>query len=93
MAVGRFNYATTSRVIANGTDVSGGGGTPYSLDITLSEGKNNAYAAGFLAGLGVDVAILPNVFLRAEWEYVAFTSINGISTNMNTGRVGIGARF
>lgn len=92
-AVGRFNYANTARVIASGTDVSGGGGSPYSLDQTQTDSKNNAFAAGFVTGLGVDVAVLPNVFLRAEWEYTIFAPVGGIRTQLNTGRVGIGVRF
>ena len=41
----------------------------------------------------MDVAILPNVFLRGEWEYVGFAQVGGIRTNINTGRVGIGVKF
>jgi outer membrane immunogenic protein len=41
----------------------------------------------------VDVAVLPNVFLRAEWEYVAFAPVDGIRATLNTGRVGAGLRF
>lgn len=92
-AVGRFNYTNSARVVASGTDVSGGGGSPFSLDQTQSETKNNAFAAGFVTGLGVDVALLPNVFLRAEWEYAIFAPVGGIRTQLNTGRVGVGLRF
>src|SRR5262249_48949524 len=31
-------------------------------------GKDNAFDVGFVAGLGVDWAVAPGVFLRAEWE-------------------------
>ena len=41
----------------------------------------------------MDVALLPNVFLRGEWEYVGFAQVNGIRSSINTGRVGIGMRF
>lgn len=92
-AVGRFNYATTTNVVADGTDVSGGGGLPYHIDQTSTEGKNNAFAVGILAGVGVDAAITPNVFLRGEWEYIAFAPIAGIHSYMNTFRGGIGFRF
>lgn len=93
VAVGRFNYTKTARVIASGTDVSGGGGSPYSLDQTLSDNKDNAFVAGFVTGLGMDVALLPNVFLRGEWEFVAFAPVGGIRSQLNTGRVGLGVRF
>jgi opacity protein-like surface antigen len=91
-AVGRFNYSTTSTVHASGQPGSGGGQAFDNTD-TLTDSKNNAYAAGFVAGLGMDVAVLPSVFLRAEWEYVAFSPVNGIRATLNTGRVGAGVRF
>jgi opacity protein-like surface antigen len=92
-AVGRFNYTTSATVIAKGTNP-----TPPTTSYgpstgTDSDSKNNAFAAGFVAGGGVDVAILPTVFLRAEYEYVAFAPINGIRSTLNTGRVGAGVRF
>jgi opacity protein-like surface antigen len=63
--------------------------------------RDNAYAAGFTAGLGIDVAIMPNIFLRAEYEYVAFSELGftkntvfgGIRSSLNTARVGLGVRF
>ncbi|MCW5694650.1 MAG: porin family protein [Pseudolabrys sp.] len=93
VAVGRFDYSVTTRVRASGTDVGGGGGSPYSTDNTYTDAKNNAFSAGFAGGLGLDVALTPNVFLRAEWEYLIFSSINGIANSMNNGRVGVGLRF
>lgn len=56
-------------------------------------GKDNAFNAGFVAGLGVDWAVTPGVFLRAEWEFVAFATLNGTTSQINTGQVGIGVRF
>jgi outer membrane immunogenic protein len=50
-------------------------------------------AYGYTAGLGLDVAVTSNVFLRAEWEYVQFLSINNIRVNMNSGQVGVGVKF
>jgi outer membrane immunogenic protein len=61
--------------------------------VTQAESQSSSIAYGFTAGLGVDVSILPNVFLRAEWEYVQFAPIHDIQVNINTGRVGIGMKF
>ena len=61
--------------------------------VTATNSKDGAIVGGFLAGLGVDVAILPNMFMRAEWEYIAFAPVNGIRANINTGRVGAGLKF
>lgn len=91
VAIGRFNYTTSSTV----TDIwtpSGGTSTTFG-PITQTDSKNNAITAGFLVGLGMDVALLPNVFLRGEWEFIAFAPVNGIRSQLNTGRVGLGVRF
>jgi opacity protein-like surface antigen len=92
VAVGRFNYTTSATVVdvwtPNGSTTSTRFAPP-----TQTDNKDNAFAAGFVAGLGMDVALLPNVFLRGEWEYVAFAPVNGIRTSLNTGRVGVGLRF
>ncbi|WP_156380877.1 porin family protein [Pseudolabrys sp. Root1462] len=93
VAVGRFDYAVSTRIRASGTDVGGGGGSPYSSDHTYTDSKQNAFSAGFAGGVGLDVALTPNVFLRAEWEYLTFGAINGIRNSLNNGRVGVGMRF
>jgi opacity protein-like surface antigen len=89
-AVGRFNYAVNATV----TDVVSIAGVPQPPVVCAgSSAKDNAIVGGFTLGLGLDVAILPNVFLRAEWEYVGFAQANGIRSTMNTGRVGLGVTF
>jgi outer membrane immunogenic protein len=92
-AVGRFNYATTATVNDIGTPPAGSPIIPFNTLDTASDSKSNAIAAGFTTGLGMDVSLLPNVFMRGEWEFVAFTPVGGIRTNINTARVGVGARF
>lgn len=92
-AVGRFNYANTATVHDVGTPPAGSPVLPFDTVSTESNSKNNAVVGGPLVGLGLDVAVIPNVFLRAEWEYIAFATVGGIRANMNTGRVGVGARF
>ena len=92
-AVGRFNYANTVTVHNVGTPPVGSPILPFDTTDTQSNGKNNAITAGFVVGLGLDVAVLPNVFLRAEWEYVDFAPISGARATLNTGRVGIGVKF
>jgi opacity protein-like surface antigen len=92
-AVGRFNYANTATTTVSGVSATATPPTYGPLVDTESNSKNDAVVAGGLVGLGIDVALIPNVFLRAEWEYVAFAPVGGIRANINTGRVGIGARF
>ena len=43
------------------------------------------------AGLGTEVKLVGDLFLRAEWEYVRFTS--QVDTSINTVRAGLGYKF
>jgi opacity protein-like surface antigen len=52
---------------------------------------HNHLVYGYTAGLGVDVNLIGGLFLRAEWEYVRFTS--SVDTNINTVRAGLGYKF
>jgi outer membrane immunogenic protein len=66
------------------------------IDYTISNpqaSRDNAYALGFVGGLGIDIAILPHVFLRGEWEYAYFTPVKHIASSVNTARVGVAVRF
>jgi opacity protein-like surface antigen len=93
VAAGRFNYGTTVTVHAAGAPIPPAPGSPYVLDQTSSTGKDNAIVGGVAAGLGIDWAVTPGMYLRAEWEYVAFAPVNGSRSNFNAGKVGVGARF
>jgi outer membrane immunogenic protein len=60
---------------------------------TITAGKDNSFVGGVVAGAGVDWAVTPGLFLRAEWEFIAFASVNGARNNINTASVGLGLRF
>jgi outer membrane immunogenic protein len=100
LAIGRADYSRSATVSYTTQDKPDAVVPPLTPDpppnfspVTKSESQSNAIAYGFAAGLGLDVAVLPNVFLRAEWEYVQFAPIHDIQVNFNTGRVGAGVRF
>jgi outer membrane immunogenic protein len=57
------------------------------------EAKEGAFNPGLTTGLGVDIAILPNMYLRAEYEFNAFLELAGITPMTHTGKVGLGFRF
>ena len=90
-AVGRFNYTTTSTVTVVQNDVGAAAGIRSGDADRQPRTMQSRPASPY--GLGMDVAMMPNVFLRGEWEYVAFARINGIRSTINTGRVGLGMRF
>jgi len=89
-AVGRFNSTSSATV----SDHQVQGLTVIDFGpVTQSDNRNNAVTGGFTLGLGIDVAVLPNVFLRGEWEFVGFAQVNGIRSTVNTGRIGLGVKF
>jgi outer membrane immunogenic protein len=92
LALGRFNFSTTATVFRQG-DNAGTGQTYGPITTTQTAGKDNSFIAGVAAGLGMDWAITPGVFLRGEWQYILFGPVGGIRTNINTGQLGVGARF
>ncbi|HXW39926.1 MAG TPA: hypothetical protein VEK75_01890 [Xanthobacteraceae bacterium] len=63
--------------------IGAGGGSGSSLNVMY----------GFNAGVGLDVALTPNVFLRGEFEYVYFFQTQGIMVDLAMARVGAGFKF
>ena len=66
---------------------------PFTLLAPLSatDAVHNHLIYGYTAGLGVDINLIGGLFMRAEWEYVRFTSV--VDTNINTVRAGLGYKF
>lgn len=97
--VGRADYSVSGRVqfqVRDIPDVTTPPTTPLTFapfDQSRTDAKSNAIAYGATAGLGLEVALLPNVFLRAEWEYVYFAPIHDIQVSINSGHVGLGLKF
>jgi outer membrane immunogenic protein len=58
-----------------------------------SQTRNNNIVFGWTVGAGAEVALLSNVFLRGEWEYVRFQTMMDIPIHMNTFRGGLGYKF
>lgn len=58
---------------------------------TISDNANAHFLYGYSAGLGVDMMLVANLFIRAEWEYMRFTA--PVDTTVNTVRAGIGYKF
>lgn len=58
---------------------------------TASEVKKGEFVYGYSAGLGVDMMLFSNLFVRAEWEYLRFTSQTDAS--INSFRGGVGYKF
>jgi outer membrane immunogenic protein len=61
------------------------------IPLTATDAVHNHLIFGYTAGLGVDVNLIAGLFLRAEWEYIRFTS--SVDTNVNTVRAGLAYKF
>jgi outer membrane immunogenic protein len=55
--------------------------------------SRSQFIYGYSGGLGLDMALTQNVFLRGEYEYIQFTGLGGLSFYLNNVRVGGGFRF
>jgi outer membrane immunogenic protein len=59
--------------------------------LNATDAVHNHLVYGYSGGLGVDVNLVGGLFMRAEWEYVRFTS--SVDTSINTVRAGLGYKF
>jgi outer membrane immunogenic protein len=64
---------------------------PYCVTSVASQVQHNHLIYGYSGGLGLDVNLVGGLFLRAEWEYIRFTSV--VDTSVNTVRAGLGYKF
>jgi outer membrane immunogenic protein len=89
-ALGYANVSSSVRIDDSESASAGGPFTSLPPLIGSSTGVNHVIH-GYTGGLGVDVNLISNLFLRAEWEYVRFTT--QVDTNINTVRLGLGYKF
>lgn len=94
VALGRASYVTTASVGYDAPDYLGTTvptpPSPGAWSDSASSGRSNALIYGWSAGLGMDVALTHNIFLRAEYEYIQFSQMK---LNLNNARAGIGVKF
>jgi opacity protein-like surface antigen len=53
----------------------------------------SGYNYGLALGVGVDYALLDNLFLRAEYQYLGMADFHQMRTNANTFRLGAGLKY
>ena len=84
-----------SVVLQDSVSVNQGG--PFSLLPPSSAllGAHDHLVVGYTAGLGVDINLVGDLFMRAEWEYVRFATnlLNVTDPHLNTVRAGLGYKF
>jgi outer membrane immunogenic protein len=55
--------------------------------------KKRGYVAGGVVGFGFDYALLDNVFVRAEYNYIGFADFNGMKTTLQTVKAGVAVKY
>ena len=97
LAVGRMDVSSTvsssvTRTIFDPVAGSSSFRLPQ-FELTSTIGKSNAFVAGWTAGLGFDYMLWGNIFLRGEWEYIRFMSIQNTTVSENSVHAGLGYKF
>lgn len=59
--------------------------------LNSTDAQHNHLIYGYTAGVGVDVNLVGGLFMRAEYEYIRFSS--AVDTSINTVRAGLGYKF
>src|SRR5258708_5909141 len=59
--------------------------------LSATDAVHNHLIYGYTGGLGVDINLIGGLFMRAEWEYIRFTT--SVDTSVNTVRAGLGYKF
>jgi outer membrane immunogenic protein len=97
LAVGRMDVTrTVSSSVTRTINLADGTSTSFLLSqfgLSSTDTKDNAYAVGWTGGLGLEYMLWGNVFVRGEWEYVKFMSIQNTAVTQNSVRGGIGYKF
>src|SRR5581483_5449954 len=100
LAVARATTSTSATLQLSATDIPDSESPPLTpLDpiplttTSTTNAQNNAIAYGVATGLGLDVGLLPNVFLRGELEYIYLAPVNGIQVSVASARLGAGLKF
>jgi outer membrane immunogenic protein len=62
-------------------------------DLDSINGMTDSISYGWALGAGVDWAILPNVFVRLEYEHTGFSHMKDVRFTTDTVRGGVGVRF
>lgn len=59
----------------------------------LENRRRGVMSVGLAGGVGVDVSITRNLFLRAEWQYIHFRDFAGVQASVNNVRAAAGLKF
>lgn len=86
-----LGQADINRSVRLDITYSAAGVTNPGPSLVVSDVANSHLITGFAAGLGFDWMLCAGLFMRAEWEYIRYTST--VDTSVNTARLGLGYKF
>ncbi|QPF83720.1 porin family protein [Bradyrhizobium genosp. L] len=88
-----FGNANISRTVTIYDSIATSALGPWSQPFVngATDVRHNNLVVGYSGGLGIDVALMAGLFMRAEWEYARYTTV--VDTSVNTVRVGLGYKF
>jgi outer membrane immunogenic protein len=90
-AFGRADVARSASATVTETPANGSA-PPTTFVFSEAEAKR-AYIYGWSLGGGLEIMVMPHVFLRAEYEYIAFMPVLEIKAQVQTARVALGYKF
>ncbi|MGY0571481.1 outer membrane protein [Bradyrhizobium sp. RDM12] len=89
LALGKADISR-SVLVTDAVSTNGVSWTPLQ-PLSANDTQHNHLIYGYTAGLGVDVNLVGGLFMRAEYEYIRFSS--AVDTSINTVRAGLGYKF
>ncbi len=97
VAVGRATVTRSASVSISGIDADPACAPtclpPYTFAQSQSDSRSGAFGLGWTAGTGIDWAFQSGVFVRGEFEYVAFPNFRGVAVGIAAVHAAAGVRF
>ncbi len=96
VAVGRADISSFATLAPNSTITVTPPGTTAPLVLPRDPQTDNVaglFAYGFTVGLGIEAAVVQNLFVRAEWEFIEFPNVSNFRVEANSMRVAVGVKF
>jgi opacity protein-like surface antigen len=99
VAVARGRYdGSTDVTLAGCQQLADGDGiyqpcTPVGGTQTIGSPKKNAFSAGMVGGLGIDMLLTDNLFARLEYQHIRLYNSGEAQHQINIARAGVGVRF
>jgi outer membrane immunogenic protein len=95
--IARADVTRSASVTITGTDTPDPGFAPAIIIPPFSDSRTDIKLGGYYfvyaAGVGLDVEVMPRVFVRLEYETLQLPDIQGMWVGIQTVRTGLGMKF